>query len=93
MLWYSPSCLGCAPLNREIANVLQQIERDANLNGENVYVTHTRDGRHGSGTRHYQGDAVDILPLRETIFVKGMYGPNIDIAKEPDHVHIEWDPK
>jgi hypothetical protein len=39
------------------------------------------------------GDAADILPLRKTVLVKGMYGPNIDVVKESDHVHLEWDPK
>lgn len=94
MLWLSPGFKG--PLSREVSNALRYIERIAGSLKEDVFVTHGRDGRHGNGTFHYQGDAVDILPLRcatahqlnTTLSARG-----IQVLDENDHYHIEYDPK
>ena len=93
MLWLSPSVHG--DLNREAAEAVRIIEVEAAKNREDVYVTHIRDGRHGNGTRHYMGDAFDILPLMKTLMatVRMRLGNGYDCVIESDHWHIEWDPR
>lgn len=90
MIWVSPGFKG--PLSREVWDVLRHMERNA---GEDIYITHGQDGRHGNGTRHYQGDAVDILPLKKTKIeiYKARFMGTHDILDERSHWHIEYDPK
>jgi hypothetical protein len=95
MIWISPGFKG--PLSREVSNALRFIERFAGAHKEDLYLTHGRDGRHGNGTLHYQGDAVDFLPLHcvtvhQLTTALGAY-KGIQIVDESDHYHLEYDPK
>lgn len=96
MRWNAPGFMG--PLSREVENVLRILERTAAKQNEDLYVTHGRDGRHGCGTLHYQGDAADILPMKRMTAhdiqtALGIRCPGIQVIEEEDHVHLEYDPK
>ena len=64
-------------------------------------ITSLSDGKHSPSSRHYVGCAADfrtmdipkekLPPLRETI--ANRLGPRYDVVLEPDHLHVEWDPK
>lgn len=70
-------------------------------------VTSVTDGKHGRGSKHYVGNAVDIrtkdIPtdaLKRSVFraVAEDLGPEFDVVLEwigepQEHLHIEWDPK
>lgn len=64
-------------------------------------VTSGCDGKHKKGSKHYEGNAVDIRTRGYTAdqnvqFVadlKAALGRDFDIVLESDHVHAEYDPK
>lgn len=67
-------------------------------------VTACTDGRHGNGSLHYIGSAVDLrLPSRyldelasDMAMVQELrvaLGPEWDCVLETDHLHLEHDPK
>lgn len=71
-----------------------------------LVVTSCNDSRHGYGSFHYQGDAVDIrtknLPDEPTkVEVRNLLNqslPDFDVvleglATDNEHIHIEWHPK
>ncbi|MDI6756391.1 MAG: hypothetical protein QME32_00040 [Endomicrobiia bacterium] len=72
--------------------------------GRNGIVTFTTNGEHGSNSRHYSGNAVDLRTKdlaasqinRITEMLKSKLGENYDTiyekGEEP-HIHIEYDPK
>jgi hypothetical protein len=67
-------------------------------------ITAGTDGKHGVGSLHYIGSAVDIrLPSRFTSTIESdgamrrdlelALGEEWDVVLEVDHLHVEWDPK
>lgn len=62
-------------------------------------ITSLTDGRHGIGSLHHTGDAVDLrLPMpatREQIVsqLRTALGASYDVILESDHIHVEYDPK
>lgn len=62
-------------------------------------ITSLSDGRHSIGSLHHSGDAVDLrLPMPVTCGqivsqLKTALGADYDVILEPDHIHIEYDPK
>ena len=62
-------------------------------------ITSLTDGRHGIGSLHHAGDAVDLrLPMpvtRDQIVsqLRNALGANYDVVLESDHIHVEYDPK
>lgn len=62
-------------------------------------ITSLTDGRHGIGSLHHSGDAVDLrLPMpvtRDQIVsqLRNALGANYDVVLESDHIHVEYDPK
>jgi hypothetical protein len=77
--------------------------------GFEAIVTSAKDGRHGPGSLHYKGQAIDLrtrhLPfgLDETIArdLRERLGDDFDVLAEKDdpqtgkvmHIHLEFDPK
>jgi len=65
-------------------------------------LTSGNDGRHKVGSKHYQGNAVDIrvwnLPNgaddghQAAALIAKSLGDNYDVIFELDHIHIEYDP-
>lgn len=64
-------------------------------------VTSCTDGLHGRGSKHYVGSAFDIRTrdLRADVIqmlateIKERLGTEYDVVVEPDHLHLEHDPK
>ena len=71
------------------------------LTGNEVTITEVTGGKHGIGSLHYVGAAIDlriwglskdmltkiVLRLRECL------GENYDVVLESDHIHVEFQPK
>jgi hypothetical protein len=66
-----------------------------------VIVTSATDGKHGRGSLHYVGLAVDLrtrhLPQGVAAHLKGKLaealGPQYDVVLEKTHLHVEYQPK
>ena len=64
-------------------------------------ITSGSDGKHGPNSLHYKGKALDLrintIPqeLLPTVHkeLKWALGPQFDLVLEPDHFHVEFDPK
>lgn len=67
----------------------------------NPYVTSGTEGKHSRGSLHYVGYAVDlrsnnltgdsqVMAIRA---LKECLGIEYDIVLEPDHIHLEFQPK
>lgn len=77
-----------------VANVSAEMETT-------LVVTAGIDGTHMEGSKHYSGEALDIRKFtlqsdqRKDFLVRirKHLGPSYDVVEEPDHFHIEYDPK
>ena len=66
-----------------------------------VVITSGRDSRHGKGSLHYMGNAVDLRIRALTAFnaaavaeeLADCLGDQYDVVLESDHIHVEFDPK
>lgn len=62
--------------------------------GLDFYVTSRQEGNHSSGSLHPDGNAEDFrkqsVPFEDIVKVSG---PDFDCLDEPDHYHVEYDPK
>jgi len=64
-------------------------------------VTSICEGQHKRGSAHYTGRAFDLriwgmTPGTVESVVKLLssdLGPEFDVCNEPDHIHVEYDPK
>lgn len=64
-------------------------------------ITSGRDGKHKTGSLHYEGKAKDfrtnyLSPIAQAALrnrVKALLGKDYDVVLEPTHLHIEYDPK
>lgn len=64
-------------------------------------ITSVIDGTHSPGSLHYVGAAFDIrtrdLPHDKLeqyrIAIKELIGMDFDVVIEPDHIHVEFQPK
>lgn len=66
--------------------------------GVDVTITAGTDGKHMVGSKHYTGEALDIrlLGVRTTEFrtlLAIRLGAGYQVILEPDHIHVEYDPK
>lgn len=69
--------------------------------GFEMVITCASDGVHMAGSKHYTGEAIDIrtsnldalqkVRLRNALAV--VLGKWFDVVIEPDHLHIEFDPR
>lgn len=86
-------------LNREIRRTLNHV--DIIVTGwtsQEAIVTSTYEGNHSPGSLHYNNGAYDIRvpgPDTDEILeeIKKKIGKDFDVEWEPDHIHIEYDPK
>lgn len=73
------------------------------LTDNTVWVTSANDGKHMSGSKHYENRAFDLRTRNVTggpPMVAGwrdrmarMLGASYDVVNEGDHLHVEYDPK
>ena len=68
---------------------------------EGCVITSVTDGKHGKGSRHYIGCAMDIRTRNMTspqqlackLALKVDLGNDFDVVLESNHIHLEYDPE
>lgn len=68
---------------------------------EDMTITSITDGDHKAGSLHHTGEAFDLrsrdieAPIVQEIAaqMRRHLGGSYDVIIEPDHIHIEYDPK
>ncbi len=84
-------------LDPRIRKVLAAVENCFLQAGEELVVTSTFEGSHMVGSLHYANLAFDVRlpkdPLKMLNKLKLSLGSMYDVVLEPDHIHIEYDPK
>jgi hypothetical protein len=88
-------------LSREMWHAHRKLERLwARKYKQEIVVTSRRDGTHGDGSLHPQGEAEDVRPPRGgydpgqvLMDIVDTIGPRYDVIFEGTHFHIEHDPK
>ena len=85
-------------LNREIRRALYLISMVAKNRQDEIVITSTYEGNHNPGSLHYANDAFDMrIPSWPGVdsysAIKEALGDDYDVVLEPDHIHIEYDPK
>ena len=87
-------------LSLEMLTAVLHAARIWQLHGmSQITITSANDGKHQTASKHYQGDAIDLriwsLPdlLGMADQLRQELGPDYDVVIEPDHLHIEYDPK
>ena len=71
------------------------------ITGKEVTITSARDGEHMSGSKHYDGKALDLrtrdisrdTAAKVTVKLQNNLGRDYDVVHEKDHIHVEYDPK
>jgi hypothetical protein len=74
---------------------------DAMTDGHDLCITEATGGKHGVGSLHYVGCAIDIrtrgippgLLVRIRDMIAEKLGTEYDVVLESDHIHIEFQPK
>ena len=82
------------PIRRALC-VLDEIFRKYN---SELVITSTYDGNHLPCSLHYQHLAIDFRYPHSHISqiipeIRKALGPDYDVVAEPDHIHVEYDPK
>jgi len=94
MIWYKQGVIG--DLSIPMRKGLGRVARLAEQRGEDVFVTSLREANHSLGSLHYDGNAVDIRPLRKTSVAEVLEvlgDKDFDVVNEHNHWHLEYDPK
>lgn len=65
---------------------------------DDIHITSLTEGVHKVNSKHYSGNAMDIVPplhepQRKLTKLITMLGKNYDVVNEQNHWHIEYDPK
>ena len=84
-------------MHSKIEDALQLVDRAYKEFNTELVVTSARDGKHMTGSLHYEGKAIDTRTwnVLDNLVkrIKELLGPDYDVILEKDHVHIEHDPK
>lgn len=89
--WYKEGVLG--DLNPGIRRAKRRIEKIFAKHNDDLKITSKRDGNHGPGSCHPEGDAIDFKygkPSEKEIIDTA--GSNCDVVFHKTHVHVEFDP-
>jgi hypothetical protein len=90
-----------AGVRPEVAIALTIVARVFADKGLECVVTSVTDGKHGRGSLHYVGQAADLRnatvpPNQRPLLASALreaLGPQFDVVAEPDHFHLEFQPK
>lgn len=89
-------------ITTEMLLALYTVSRIYNNYGLNVTVTSGRDGKHMTGSKHYEGNALDfrtynvpkhIMQLIYSAISFSLSARGYDVVLESDHLHVEFNPK
>jgi len=91
--WYKEGVLG--DLNPGARRAKRAVTKVYYKSEQDLFITAKRDGNHGAGSCHPEGDAFDFKygvgisekEIREAV------GSNCDVVFHDSHIHIEYDPK
>lgn len=92
--WYKEGVLG--DLNPGIRRVKREIQKLYDKYNADLYITCKRDGNHGPGSCHPEGDAIDFkyAPGPPSMSeIKKAVPSDCDIVFHKTHIHVEYDPK
>lgn len=79
--------------------IAQEIYRDR---GQRCTITAGADGRHGPNSLHSRDGLCRAIDLRTRVLedpsavadeLRAALGSQFDVVLEPDHIHVEFDPK
>ena len=83
-------------MHPKIEDALQLIEQAYKEFNTELVVTSARDGKHMTGSLHYEGKAIDTRTwsvLNNLVRrIKALLGPDYDVVLEADHIHLEISP-
>lgn len=71
----------------------------AKYGSEDVVITSANDAKHSKGSRHYDGNAVDLRvwylssPEKACDEIQAALNMDFDCIFEGDHIHLEYHPK
>ncbi|HWR51224.1 MAG TPA: hypothetical protein VN428_08965 [Bryobacteraceae bacterium] len=90
-----------AGLRPEILLGVVAAERVFEEAGVDLVVTACVDGKHSAGSLHYAGQAVDLRTRdlaaearpKLGVRIRECLGEDYDVVLEPDHIHLEFQPK
>ncbi len=85
----------------EILLAIQEAREVYRAYDATLVITSALDRKHMTGSKHYDGQAVDLRtknlmsPNRARVAeaINRALGPQYDVVLESDHIHIEFDPK
>lgn len=89
-------------LRPEMLIVVMVAQSAFNKAGVPAIITSAVDGRHGNGSHHYKGLALDfrtrhlppsIGPQQIATDMRNCLGPEFQVVVEPTHIHVEYDPQ
>ena len=68
--------------------------------GQIAVITSAKDGKHMDGSKHYEGNAVDLrtsyfskeVQIKVTGQLQSQLGDEYDVVLEGNHIHLEYDP-
>lgn len=84
----------CGDLSIKMQKAHGKLARYYQEHGMDFFVTSRRDGIHGLGSLHYNGNAEDFDG--QGVFIselKELMGKDFDLLDERHHIHCEYDPK
>jgi hypothetical protein len=91
-VWRKQGVLG--DLHREMRRAVGALATFYAARGLDLQITSVREGTHSAGSLHYDGCAIDFrgqgVPVVE---LRRLLGSAFDVVEEPDHIHVEYDPK
>jgi hypothetical protein len=90
-------------LHPALEGALTDVKQLFNQHNSPCVITSAWDGEHSVKTLHHKGRAVDLriwhladpelFAERLQEILDRRYGPVFDCVLEPDHIHLEYDPK
>ena len=83
----------------EILLAIQEAREVYHQLGAETVITSLLDGKHMKGSKHYEGQAVDLRirhlhdPQLAFSLLRSALGRDYDVVLEKSHIHVEFDPK
>ena len=86
-----------------LLDALHDVDRLFEQHSSPCVITSAWDGKHSTKSLHYEGKAVDLRTwyLKDSeLFAQALqdhlnriYARTFDVVFEPDHIHLEYDPR
>ncbi|NIP25969.1 MAG: hypothetical protein GWN94_16835 [Phycisphaerae bacterium] len=93
-VWIKEGC--CGDLIPRMQKAHGKLTELYAVRGKDLYVSSRRDGKHRSGSFHYNGCAEDILDYAKIVSlldIKHALGRDFDVVEYDWGYHVEYDPE